>query len=136
MGLGTDYIREWTQYRKLRNQLLLVLVGYFLLAAALFIVLPVARFDIVFRAVNFCWLVLLVVAVTRLRRWMRTAIFRTFRTTGFKFSYRELWELPTAKILGLDVCKSTCPAGAFIVQVTDLLVSIESASPHASRQAT
>src|SRR5258708_114626 len=67
--MATGYIREWTQYRKLRNQLLLVLVGYFLLAATLFIVLPVTRFDIVFRVMNFCWLVLLVVVVLRLRHW-------------------------------------------------------------------
>src|SRR6266404_1848465 len=65
--MATGYIREWTQYRKLRNQL--VLVGYFLLAATLFIVLPVTRFDIVFRVMNFCWLVLLVVVVLRLRHW-------------------------------------------------------------------
>jgi hypothetical protein len=80
-----------------------------------FIVLPVTRFDIVFRAVNFCWLVLLVVVVLRLRHWRCPRCGKRFfahSETRFKFSYEELWELPTAKILRLDVCK--CSWLAFI----------------------
>src|SRR6266850_6375689 len=70
MGRVTpDYAQKWTEYRNLRNQFLFVLTGYFPLVVTLFIILPVSRFDLVFRLLNLCWLVLLVFAAFRLRNW-------------------------------------------------------------------
>jgi hypothetical protein len=85
----TGYIHEWTVYRKLRNQLLFVLVAYVPLAVTLFIVLPVSKFDSAFRLVNVTWLVFFrphsLSSAQLAVPTVRTAVFLTFRTARFKF---------------------------------------------------
>lgn len=63
------YAQDWTQYRKLRSQFFVVLVGYFPVAVALFLILPVRAIDLAFSIVNVCWLILLVFMALRLRNW-------------------------------------------------------------------
>jgi len=64
----TDYSQAWLEYRKKRNQVLLVLIGYFPLAL-LFFAIPVSMFNLGFGFLNFCWLAVLAFVILRLRAW-------------------------------------------------------------------
>src|SRR5205814_7301770 len=65
----TDYPHAWKGYRKLRNQLLVVLVGYFPVVVCLFIILPVSGAGLIWGLANLCWLAILAFVALRLRNW-------------------------------------------------------------------
>ena len=72
--MAGGYSQAWQEYRKIRNQLLMVVVGYFPVALLLFIFMPASMLldhssNYIWGFVNLCWLGLLVVTVLRLRSW-------------------------------------------------------------------
>ena len=74
LPMADDYSQAWQEYRKIRNRVLIIVVGYYPVALLLFIFMPASMLlnnwsNYIFAFVNLFWLGLLVAAVLRLRDW-------------------------------------------------------------------
>ena len=68
--MADDHSQAWQEYRKIRNRILIIVVGYLPVALLLFVIIVLNNWSsYIFGFLNLFWLGLLVAAVLRLRDW-------------------------------------------------------------------